>query len=136
MTPVIPLGIRLNNPGCVFKSATKWRGEVDSPHPDLCQFDTPDHGIRAVGIILRTYQKKYKIRTIRQAITRYAPPATNNTTAYIADVCERTKIGADAIIDFNDVGILARVVKGIIQHENGYQPYPEQLITNALKEQA
>ena len=128
-----PKGIRLNNPGNIRKGAEPWIGQIiPGVDPDFCQFAKPEQGIRALGRILQTYQNKHKIRTLRAAIIRWAPGNENDTDAYIADVCERSGFGPDAIISFNDLTTLAAVVKAIIWHENGQQPYADDLIMKSL----
>ena len=57
------------------------------------------YGWRAAFVILcRTYYNKYKLRTIRAIITRWAPPKENNTEAYIRRVTDRIGIGADTVL--------------------------------------
>ena len=45
--------------------------------------------------LCHTYYGKYKLRTIRDIITRWAPPKENNTEAYIRRVTDRIGIGPD-----------------------------------------
>jgi hypothetical protein len=120
-----PRGIRNNNPGNIRRTDITWRGELVGGDPDFEIFDTPEHGIAAVGTLLRAYQDRHKICTIRQAITRYAPDSENDTLAYVTTVCKRTGIAPDAKIDFHDRALLVPIVKAIIWHENGIMPYTD-----------
>src|SRR5574337_876096 len=84
MTP--SRGIRNNNPGNIRKSSEPWRGLAaakDQKDPAFFTFETPEWGIRAMAVILRTYQTKYGLRTIRAIIGRWAPSAENDTDAYV-----------------------------------------------------
>ena len=57
------------------------------------------YGWRAAFVILcRTYYGKYKLRTIRDIVTRWAPPKENNTEAYIRHVSDYTGIGPDKVL--------------------------------------
>ncbi len=49
-------------------------------------------------ILCKTYYGKYKLRTIRALITRWAPPKENNTEAYIRRVTDRIGIGPDTVL--------------------------------------
>ena len=60
------------------------------------QFETMAYGWRAAfRLLCHTYYGKYKLRTIRALITRWAPPKENDTEAYIRRVTDRIGIGAD-----------------------------------------
>src|SRR3569832_2780970 len=88
-------GLRNNNPGNIRKTATDWRGEVVGSDSAFETFATPEAGIRALAVLLRNYQRKYGLRTVRAIITRYAPPSENNTESYVSAVAGRQEVGAD-----------------------------------------
>src|SRR3569833_3001877 len=87
-------GLRNNNPGNIRKTATDWRGEVVGSDSAFETFATPEAGIRALAVLLRNYQRKYGLRTVRAIITRYAPPSENNTESYVSAVARRHSGGA------------------------------------------
>ncbi len=134
MTRQVPRGIKNNNPGNIWRTDIDWLGELEGGDPNFETFDTPEHGIRALGKVLQSYQRKYRIRTVRACINRYAPSATNDTVAYIEDVCQRTGFTPGQRINFQDSTTLQAMVKAIIWHENGQQPYADAVITHALGE--
>ena len=71
-------------------------GERPVGDREFCQFSSMAYGWRAAFVILcKTYYGKYKLRTIRALITRWAPPKENNTEAYIRRVTDRIGIAAD-----------------------------------------
>ncbi len=103
-----PRGIRNNNPLNIRKSADKWQGQINANvndndnnsslkgESDFCQFYTMEYGWRAAFVILcKTYYGKYKLRTIRDIVSRWAPAKENNTPAYIRHVSDYTGIGPD-----------------------------------------
>ena len=92
-----PRGIRNNNPLNIRKSKDNWQGlRTLQEDREFCQFSSMAYGWRAAFVILcKTYYGKYKLKTIRALITRWAPPKENNTEAYIRRVTDRIGIGPD-----------------------------------------
>jgi len=130
-----PPGIRNNNPGNIKLSKDKWQGLAE-PQKDLVffQFKAPEWGIRAIARILIEYQDDQGINTIKGIFARWAPPADrNDTAAYIADVSKRTGFWPEQILDLQTYASLFPLVKAIIQHENGVQPYSDSTINLGLK---
>jgi hypothetical protein len=128
------LGIRNNNPGNIRYNGTAWKGLANPPSDGaFCIFATPRDGIRALARILRIYQSKHGICTIAGVINRWAPSIENETTEYVHSVCKQTGFAANARLDFNNVETLAAVVKAIIRHENGKQPYTDGQILEGIK---
>ena len=128
-----PRGIRLNNPGNVRRNDA-WLGMTrEQPDPDFVRFETPVDGIRAMARILMRYQGAYKLRTLRDWISRWAPPSENDTLSYIASVSQRTGIDPDAQISIKNPETALAVVRAIIHHENGVQPYSNEEIAAGLK---
>lgn len=129
---MIPRGIRLNNPGNIRHEANVvWAGQSQvQTDPDFVQFSGPGWGIRAIVKILHSYQYRHGIKTLRDAIARWAPNTENDTDAYLADVCERCSIGPDDVVDFNTV--MPTLVKALIWHEQGQQPYTDTDINQAI----
>lgn len=117
----LPRGIRNHNPGNI-EWGDPWQGLIPvNARADkrFAQFESPAYGIRALARTLITYQDKYKIRTVHAAINRWAPPAENNTSAYVRAV--RKAVGGDQI-DVHDYAYLKPMVEAIIRHENGQGP--------------
>jgi hypothetical protein len=114
-------GIRLNNPGNLRISTTLWQGKINpSQDPDFETFDLMEHGIRAIAKTLITYQGVHALRTIRELITRWAPPSDNNPTdAYVNNVADRSGFDPDARLDMTNPSDLEGVICGIIDQENG-----------------
>ena len=92
-----PRGLRNNNPLNIRRSGDKWQGlKVLQEDKALFKFSEMKWGWRAAfRLLCHTYYNKYRLRTIRDIITRWAPPKENNTEAYIRRVTDRIGIGPD-----------------------------------------
>lgn len=132
----IPRGIRNNNPGNIRWSNDQWKGLIpkdQASDKSFCVFRTPEYGIRAMTRILRRYTQypgipnvgKPNIDTVREIISRWAPPNENNTEAYIQSVAKSVGVAANSPIDVFDSAIMLKLLKAIIAHENGQQPYTD-----------
>lgn len=127
-------GIRNNNPGNIRKSATKWQGLADTQlDPDFCTFKTPAYGIRALARNLMNYQSQDGCRTIRQIVSRWAPPSENNTGAYVAAVASGVGVEPDDDVDVDTAAVMLPLIKAIILHENGVNPYVDETIAEGMK---
>ena len=93
----LPRGLRNNNPLNIRRSADKWQGlRVLQEDREFFQFSEMKWGWRAAfRLLCHTYYGKYKLRTIRDIITRWAPPKENDTEVYIRRVTDRIGIGPD-----------------------------------------
>lgn len=116
-----PRGVRNNNPGNI-RAGDKWQGLTGVDDAGFCQFDTPEHGIRALAKVLMSYQYKHGLRTLRQMVTRWAPPVENDTESYIESVCAQCYASPDNPYTLTP-SRLYPLVAAIIKHENGQQPY-------------
>ncbi|HGN9444691.1 TPA: hypothetical protein ACK0KV_003734 [Raoultella ornithinolytica] len=116
-------GVRNNNPGNLEASSSNpWVGQTGSDGR-FAKFETPEHGIRALGRNLISYQRQ-GIDTVSDIINRWAPPSDNNdTTAYIKAVCAQLGVTADQPLDASNPDTLQALCAAIIKHENGSQPY-------------
>ncbi|HBW0979654.1 TPA: hypothetical protein MEE63_001586 [Klebsiella aerogenes] len=125
-----PRGVRNNNPGNLEASSSNpWVGQTGSDGR-FAKFETPEHGIRALGRNLISYQRQ-GIDTVGEIINRWAPPSDNNdTAAYIKAVCAQLGVTANQPLDASNPDTLQALCAAIIKHENGTQPYsPDQLST-------
>lgn len=130
-----PRGVRNRNPGNIRKSSEPWRGllpEAEQTDPAFFRFQSAEWGIRALAIILRTYQVKHGLKTIAAIIHRWAPPVENDTGAYAAAVAKAVGYDPDEPIRLDDVDTMRGVVLAIIRHENGQQPYSMDVINHGL----
>lgn len=127
-----PRGIRNNNPGNLEASdKNPWVGQAGSDGR-FAKFETPEHGIRALGRNLLSYQRQ-GIDTVNDIINRWAPPEDNNDTAsYISAVCKQLGVQPDQQIDASNPDTLSALCSAIITHENGNQPYTKDQIGSGV----
>lgn len=113
-------GLSNNNPGNIRISGTKYQGEIQ-PSKDRAfkQFESMAYGYRAMFMLLYTYQKRHGLRTIRQMISRWAPPTENFTENYIRYVAQWSEIGADTGIDTMTKSTMVPIVAAMSRMENG-----------------
>lgn len=138
----LPRGLRNHNPGNIDRHpGIRWQGQAadQSGDPRFVVFEAPKWGIRAIARILITYQDARQARdgsridTIREIVARWAPPGENDTGAYSRHVAALTAIGEDETLDVYDFVTAKALVKAIIQHENGGNPYSDIEIEAGLR---
>ena len=91
-------GIRNNNPLNIRRSATRWQGaREEQTDKSFVQFKSMAYGYRAAWKILQTYYERFCLQgqtfTVRNIISRWAPPSENDTEAYINNVLKISSIG-------------------------------------------
>ena len=129
-----PRGIRNNNPGNI-RHGQNWQGlnpDGRNIDPAFCVFKSPVFGIRALAKVLMNYKKIHGLNTVRQIISRYAPPNENQTKAYIQTVAQQIGVYPDTVIDIEERGILTVFIKAVIRMENGIQPYSDEIIQQGI----
>ncbi|HCQ6806560.1 hypothetical protein [Klebsiella pneumoniae] len=127
-----PRGVRNNNPGNLEASSSNpWIGQTGSDGR-FAKFETPEHGIRALGRNLISYQRQ-GIDTVGEIINRWAPPSDNNdTAAYIKAVCAQLGVTANQPLDASNPDTLQALCAAIIKHENGTQPYSSDQLSTGV----
>jgi len=82
-------------------------------------FANDDAGLRAMASQLQLYEDRDKLDTIAKIIAKYAPASDHNdTAAYIANVSQRTGLGADTHLDLHDPATLSKVIAAMTKQEN------------------
>lgn len=115
-----PRGVRNNNPTNIIKTKNLWKGEI--PHEyntdkRFKQFYDYTHGIRA-GIVNLQYYYRKGFKTVRQIITKWAPPSENDTESYIKYVSGRLGVSDNTALG-NDKYTIRKLLEAIITRENG-----------------
>lgn len=133
-------GYRNRNPGNIeYNPANRWQGQVgvEAVPPGakarFAVFESHEYGIRALAALLTTYQDRHGLRTVRGIIARWAPASENATAAYIGRVCKMMDRAADDRLDLHTYADLAPLVRAIITHELGGQPYDQAVIDEGLR---
>lgn len=130
-------GVRNRNPGNIdYNAANQWQGQLN-PDPAIekrfARFDTAENGIRALGKVLLTYQRKHGLKTVKAIISRWAPAAENDTAAYVRAVELSTGTRPGAEIDLAQTAVMAGFVKAIIHHENAGYTYPDSVLAEGVR---
>jgi hypothetical protein len=90
-------------------------------------------GIRALSRLLLNYQRNHGLFTVEGIINRYAPPSENQTSNYARVVAKQIGVAVDQPIDLaGDPRLHRALVEAVIKHENGQQPYGEELLASAV----
>lgn len=130
----VPRGIRNNNPLNIRENASggdAWQGELETELDGAFEeFESPEYGIRAAVKLFETYRTRYGLDTIAGIVSRWAPSSENDTNSYIESVAQKTGIHADIFLTQEDYPAL---LKAMIFHENGQQPYPDSVINEGVR---
>lgn len=121
--------VKNNNPFNLRNSDRyAWQGEIGTDYQGFVIFDTLDNGVRAgIKNLINGYFSKGL--TIRQMITKYAPPTENNTENYIKYVAK--PFGKDSHVPLS-VQDKKTVVERILKMEGEGYPVTEQMILKHL----
>ncbi|EAT13383.1 structural protein [Bermanella marisrubri] len=126
-------GVRNNNPGNIRSTVSDyWEGQIGTDG-SFAIFESPEFGIRAMGRTLMNYDRLYGLNTVSEIISRWAPSNENNTEAYIDAVADELGVFTFWPLDLNDADRLTQLIKAIIKHENGIQPYSDDLIARGVR---
>jgi hypothetical protein len=134
----LPRGLRNFNPGNIRGTANGkllayWQGQTGVDRDGFCIFASPELGLRALGVLLLNYQRNHGLYSIDGIISRYAPGTENNTAAYVKAVSNAVGRDPHEPIDLRTNRVLlGNVMRAIVQHENGKQPYPPSVIATAV----
>ena len=113
-------GIDNCNPGNIRRSRVRYLGEVHpSQDTHFKQFESMAWGYRAMFVLLDSYRKRYGLKTLREMLTRYAPPTENHTALYIESVCDMAGVKADTEIDTHSKRMMIPIVAAMSRIENG-----------------
>ena len=126
-----PRGIRNNNPTNIEDSSIPWRGRVGNDGRYVV-FDTAINGLRAGYLEIWDSIVRDGDDTIRTLIRQWAPPIENLTGAYQNSVRAQTGI-ANIDTKLNYLRDATPLLKAIVQHENGQQPYTAQQFDAAFR---
>lgn len=75
-----------------IRAGQNWQGSV-GVRKGFVEFESRAYAIRAWLVLMCTYRCR-GFKTIRQIVTRYAPPTENNTEWYIDFVCRQMHYNA------------------------------------------
>ena len=126
---ILPRPVRNNNPGDL-EAGEHWQGlEAQEKltdaqrHERFAVFEGPEWGFRALVVLLTNYFKLYQLNTVGGIVNRFAPSKENNTSAYVAFVCDALGVLKDAPLKL-DEPTMFKLAKAIAHYETGsWEPY-------------
>lgn len=99
--------------------------------------------------VLLTYYRRHHLRTLRQILTRWAPPKgqhrdgtpyAQDTASYVAHVAGRLGVDPHEPLAVEDPAVLVPLARAIVRHECGRPPagrppdwYPPELYAEAAR---
>ncbi len=127
----LPRGLRNNNPLNIRYSAeNNWLGQTGTDG-EYAVFVEAKHGLRAAAKLLNRYYSAYGLYTVSLIISRWAPAVENNTASYIDHVSKKLNVSEHQVLlwptDLNSL------IRAMVQHENGQQPFTTAEINEAIK---
>ncbi|WDE06640.1 hypothetical protein SG34_006960 [Thalassomonas viridans] len=134
-------GIRNRNPGNIVRTSDRWKGlaertemsEEQKQERRFCVFVEPEWGLRAMFILLRTYQAR-GCKTLFDYISRWAPASDGNHTYGYANFCaNRLKIKKSDVLNIQDKAIQMSMVAAIVAFENGNYVYSNEVMNKAYE---
>lgn len=134
-----PRGIRNNNPGNL-RHGSAWNGRrAVQTDPEFIQFETPEDGLRAMGITLLNYERLHGLNTVRDIANRWAPPIgsdsegnayTQDTGSYAGYVAAR--LGVPVYQPINVRERLPELMEAITSYENAGHRYSRPVFNEGL----
>jgi hypothetical protein len=125
-TSDLPIGVRNNNPG----NLRSWGNTPVAG--GFARFKSAADGLQAMAGNLLTYSRR-GWDSITSIISHWAPKSENDTNSYIRDISQRLGVGANEHLNLGSAGTLQRLMAAMIHHEQGYDPYSMQMISEASK---
>lgn len=129
----LAMGIRNNNPGNLRTGEGGTFG----------RYATPQEGLEALSRQLSLYYTGKSraaggrsLDTLQDIIATYAPSNENNTAAYIGDLSKRLGVQPGQRLNLSDPSVLGALMKGIVSHENGQNPYSDAMFASAAAKYA
>lgn len=126
-----PRGVRNNNPLNIrYNSANDWQGQTGTDG-EYAIFSSAEYGIRAAAKLLNKYYQGYGLTTINEIVNRWAPTIENNTQSYVNAVANKLNVSANEPLLWPTYA--NALIKAMIHHENGVQPYSNAIIKEGIK---
>ncbi|WP_145498549.1 lytic transglycosylase domain-containing protein [Yersinia bercovieri] len=129
-----PRGIRNNNPGNI-NYVGQDGASLERPGGRFAKFETAYDGLKAMARQLMRYftgkTTGKPLQTLTDIISTWAPGSENNTSAYVAQLSKMLNVHPDAVLNLENPQVMSALMGGIIHHENGRNPYSNELISRA-----
>lgn len=125
-------GIRNNNPGNIEYGPWAQSHGATGSDGRFAIFPSAEAGIAAMQALLQNYQNQ-GLTTVRDMIGRWAPTGDgNDVNSYANAVARAMGISPDTPFSLSDPALASAMIGGMVQHENGSNPYTSQQYASAL----
>lgn len=135
-----PRGIRNNNPGNLNYIGQNGATLEEHATPRFARFNSAFEGFAALGKQIKAYYNGtskaagyQKLQSVEDIISRFAPASENNTQAYINKLSNMLGVGRGDSLNIQDPQVLATLMNGITQIENGKNPYAPEMVLKAAQ---
>lgn len=135
-----PRGIRNNNPGNLNYVGQNGATLEEHATPRFARFNSAFEGFAALGKQIKAYYNGtskaagyQKLQSVEDIISRFAPASENNTQAYINKLSKMLGVGRGDSLNIQDPQVLATLMNGITQIENGKNPYAPEMVLKAAQ---
>lgn len=135
-----PRGIRNNNPGNLNYVGQNGATLEEHATPRFARFNSAFEGFAALGKQIKAYYNGtskaagyQKLQSVEKIISRFAPASENNTQAYINKLSKMLGVGRGDSLNIQDPQVLATLMNGITQIENGKNPYAPEMVLKAAQ---
>ncbi|GBQ07856.1 structural protein P5 [Saccharibacter floricola] len=118
-----PRGIRNNNPGNLNYVGQAGAHNEQGDHGRFAVFSTAEAGLMALRGQLLRYHQRDGLDSISAIISKWAPPAENNTHEYIEGVAHALGVSPDTPLGNFSPHLMAGLMQAIIMMENGKNPH-------------
>ena len=114
-----------NNPCNVKKlgKGKRWQGQIGVDKFGHAIFKSPEWGVRAAALVLRSYSKEHGIHTVAGIVDRFCE---KNKAPYIEHLCAELKVDTKENLDI--IARMPEIVKAMIRFESG-RDWPEMAAT-------
>lgn len=135
-----PRGIRNNNPGNLNYVGQNGAALENHATPRFARFNSAFEGFSALGKQIKAYYNGtskaagyQKLQSVEAIISRFAPASENNTQGYIDKLSKMLGVGRGDSLNIHDPQVLATLMNGITQIENGKNPYAPEMVLKAAQ---
>lgn len=135
-----PRGIRNNNPGNLNYVGQNGATLENHATPRFARFNSAFEGFAALGKQIKAYYNGTskaagykKLQSVEDIISRFAPASENNTQGYIDKLSKMLGVGRGDSLNIQDPKVLATLMNGITQIENGKNPYAPEMVLKAAQ---
>lgn len=132
-TDTAPRGIRNNNPGNLNYAGQSGAKKESGENGRFAVFESMRDGISALYRQIQLYFSR-GVNTIESVVNKYAPAEDNNNVqAYIRQLVGATGKQADEKLSGEDTETVFKLIRGIINHENGKGYVSDQDILSGIQ---